>query len=60
MVKQADLTGEKLFCPRCRTDSPRSEWWLLFRRVRGPGEGLPPVRLLKHRRCSEIVYFLVK
>ena len=58
MVKQADLSPEELFCPRCQAPSRRADWVPVFRRLRGP-HNEPPVRVLKHKQCSELVYFLI-
>ena len=55
MVKPG-VKDETFFCPRCRSTSPRTDWWLVFRRLRGVG-GLPPIRVLRHKECDEIVYF---
>ena len=53
-------TGELLACPRCRTRAPRSEWVVLFRRIHGNDNRLPHLCVMKHRRCKELVYFLVE
>lgn len=49
---------ETLFCPHCRREAPRREWRLLFRRIIGAA-GQPPARVLEHRPCEQIVYFLL-
>ena len=52
--------SEELVCPGCRTKAPRSEWVVVFRNVTGFNHRLPPLRVLKHRPCKQMVYFLVE
>ena len=61
MTQQAPQhAGQQLACPRCGTKTPRSEWVLVFRRLSGFNERLPPLRVLKHRACKQMVYFLME
>ena len=51
-------THDLAFCPRCRREAPQTEWRLVFRRIISVG-GQPPARVLEHRPCEQIVYFLL-
>ena len=50
----------ELACPSCRVEAPRSEWVVVFRRLTGFNARLPTLRVLKHRPCKQMVYFLVE
>ena len=58
MVSKSE--SEALFCPRCGRDASRAEWRLIFRRLRSNKRALPPVNILRHRPCKEVVYLVVE
>jgi hypothetical protein len=50
----------ELFCPRCRKSAPLGQWFIVFRRLEGETDTLPLIRVLRHRLCRGLVYFLVQ
>jgi hypothetical protein len=46
-------------CPHCHRNTPREEWRLVFRRIISAG-GRKHARVLKHKPCEQIVYFLLE
>ena len=48
-----------ILCPRCNRKTPREEWRLVFRRIIS-ADGRKPARVLEHKPCEQIVYFLLE